>query len=100
MNDYIKRSDIRDAVENTDWYHIGVKGNLVHGANSDLHEPLFKANDIFNAIEAVLPADVVEVIRCRDCRYSQEDKLFGGYWCREERVKGTFYCGKGERKNE
>ena len=51
MADLIDRQAAIDAVENTDWYHIGKTGELVHGANSQEHEPLYKAKDIYAALE-------------------------------------------------
>lgn len=32
-------------MEDTDWHHI-YNGNLIHGANSSYHEPLYRYSDI------------------------------------------------------
>ena len=58
--DYISREAAIEAIENTDWYHINHSGELVHGANSNDDTPLYKADDVYKAIDAVLAADVVE----------------------------------------
>ena len=50
-DDLISRQAAIDAVENIDWYHIGKTGELVHGANSQEHEPLYKEKDIYAALE-------------------------------------------------
>jgi len=46
--------DIFNAIEDTTWYHIGENGALVSGANEVYDEPLYKARDIFKAIESVI----------------------------------------------
>lgn len=51
-----------DAIERTDWYHISLQGNLVHGARSDIHTPLYKADDIYNALNDAPSVDAVEVV--------------------------------------
>ena len=60
MSDYISRQAAIEAIENTDWYHINHSGELVHGANSNDDTPLYKADDVYKAIDAVPAADVVE----------------------------------------
>ena len=72
MSDYISREEAIEAIENTDWYHINRSGELVHGANSNDDTPLYKADDVYKAIDAVPAADVVEVVRCKDCRLGKE----------------------------
>lgn len=47
-------------------------------------------------------ADVVEVVRCRECKYSYKDEIFGNRWCDSHlgcrKVKDDGYCYLGERK--
>ena len=50
MIDLIDRDALRSAIEDTDWYHVADNGKLVSGANSLKHTPLYKADDVFNAI--------------------------------------------------
>ena len=78
------------------------------------------AIDVMNAAERCLPADDVvwlqslikklpeadvrPVVLCRDCIYSQLDRLFGGMWCtgknmHGKQVRGGFFCADGERSN-
>lgn len=61
MTDYIKREDAIEAIENTDWYHINSQAEMVYGANSDLHQAWYSANDIYSAVENVPTADVAPV---------------------------------------
>ena len=61
MSDYIKREDAIEAIENTDWYHFNSQAEMVHGANSDLHQAWYSANDIYSAVENVPSADVAPV---------------------------------------
>ena len=51
MRDLIDRQAAIDAIEEVDWYHIGKTGELIHGANSQEHEPIYKAKDIYAVLE-------------------------------------------------
>ena len=55
--DLIKRSDAIEAIEIVDWYHQNSNKDMVHGANSDEHQAWYKAQDIYEALEAVPSAD-------------------------------------------
>ena len=56
------------------------------------------ADDIENAPTV----DAVEVVRCRDCKWSKRDTLLDKYWCKhffgEMEVRENDYCSYGERK--
>ena len=54
---------------------------------------------ICTAIKALPPADVVEVVRCKDCAKCQVDTIFNQYWCGGERVLPNGFCNYGRRKN-
>ena len=56
---------LMDTVEGVNWYHIDKMGYLANGANSQLHTPLFKAEDILNAIRNAPTVDAVEVVHGR-----------------------------------
>ena len=47
-----------DKIEGTDWYHISKQGELVLGANSKDHVPLYKHSDITDALNNAPLADV------------------------------------------
>lgn len=72
-DDLISRSVLIEKIESTDWYHISESGNLAKGANSELHTPLFKADDIFTALENAHAADAVIPVRCRDCKHYRKN---------------------------
>ena len=40
------------------------------------------------------------IVRCKDCKYMQEDKLFGQYWCKGNEVKPDHFCGYAERRQD
>ena len=67
MAEYIKREALIDAVESIDWYSV-YKGKLTAGA-PNTENALYKASSIYAAIDNVPAADVVEVVRCEDCKY-------------------------------
>ena len=49
-DDTISRKATIDAMEGVDWYHINKDGQLTHGANSKEDEPLYKAKDVYAAL--------------------------------------------------
>lgn len=98
--DYISRQAAIGSIENVDWYHINQNGDLVSGANSQEHEPLYKASEIYAAFEKVPSADVVEVVRCRDCaRYDSHNNRCK-YWNHGVGADLNGYCSKGERRTD
>lgn len=55
-----------------------------------------------NIVEDFKPADVIPVIRCKDCEYHFNDSL-GTETCRKGqhfRDADTFFCGYGKRNEE
>ena len=61
----IDANALTDVVEHIDWYHISLQGTLAKGANSQLHTPLYKADDIYKAIGNAPTVDAVEVVHGR-----------------------------------
>ena len=49
----IKKSDAIEAIELVDWYHQNRNKDIVSGANSREHQAWYKAEDIYEALEAV-----------------------------------------------
>lgn len=49
--DAIYRQEAIDAIERTDWYHQNSNGEMVLGANSSVHQPWYKADEILAVIE-------------------------------------------------
>ena len=102
MAKYIEWEALLDAIESTDWYHVSMQGNLVHGAISD-GNALYKADDIFMVVLEAPAADVVPVVRCKDCDKSKESHLMGEGWrfCmnNSQHHKNDHFCGYGERKD-
>lgn len=48
-------------------------------------------------------ADVVEVVRCKNCRMAEEDQMIDGwYYCNNNELshKPNHFCSYGERKDE
>ena len=66
----IDANALMDTVEGVNWYHIDKLGYLANGANSQDHTPIYKAEDIYNAIRNAPTVDAVEIpCRCKECKY-------------------------------
>ena len=61
MKEYIDRDALITTFNNTDWYSINKKGELILGA-SDGDTALFKAGDVFRALREASTADVAPVV--------------------------------------
>ena len=61
----IDANALMDTVEGINWYHIDKLGYLASGANSQEHTPIYKAEDIYNAIKNAPTVDAVEVVHGR-----------------------------------
>lgn len=47
------RREVIEAIDNIDWYHQDTNKNMVLGANPDLHQAWYKAEDVYKALENV-----------------------------------------------
>lgn len=72
MGEYVKRSDALQAV-------------------GDIHPLDYNGQGIVERIQAIPAADVVEVVRCRDC-------VFGNMPCAMARYP-SYFCADGKRKD-
>jgi hypothetical protein len=93
---------LMDTVEGVNWYHIDKMGYLANGANSQMHTPLFKSEDIFKAIENAPAVDAVEVVRCKDCkRWEYDARRMAGLCKRHINYTAEWdFCSYGERKDD
>ena len=87
MAEYIKKSD---AIEVLEFYES-------IGAYHD-----YRLKD---SMQSIKPADVAEVVRCKDCKHRIDDKEFQcGHICLKRRANGgrfcedNDYCSYGERR--
>ena len=51
-----------------------------------------------NIVEDIKPADVVQVVRCRDCKFRENDDFCTGRGFPCQLVPDDGFCDKGERK--
>lgn len=57
---------------------------------------------IFDTIIDVQPtADVVPVVRCKDCKHWRRDVIFHDAWCRgRHQPNPNWFCADGERRTD
>ena len=102
------RKELSD--EYTPQFDITKMANEEYITKSEAIEAACNAVELFpseyhemeNAIHSIPAADVMEVIRCRECKYSHEDEIFGNRWCESHygcrKVKHEGFCDLGEKK--
>ena len=57
MDDLISRQAAIDVVETITWYHQNRNNEMVSGANSELHQAWYKADDVYAALNNVPTAE-------------------------------------------
>ena len=86
----------KDAVSKADVLETYSELYDVFDDNKEIKNELHKIYDKINALQAAQP----EIIRCRECKHMQEDKLFGQCWCNGREVKYDHFCGYAERRQD
>ncbi len=73
-----------------------------HRLGLDEMSMISKVNAFNHFIDNLPTADVVEVVRCKDCIYYEDGKGYVPYCCNVEnmfeQMKPTDFCSYGERK--
>ena len=72
-----------------------------YGATMDTH--IYSPRDILSSMQGIRPADAVEVVRCKDCKWCRYSKVHDVQWCDHESglcdaIVGNEYCSYGERR--
>ncbi len=96
---YIKESDARHAIMD----YIGEQTVSKYASSAECKAARYGAEGAMYAIEDVPTADVVEVVRCKDCKHYKRHKPpiedFDG-WCSANEIEcdTDFYCQYGSMK--
>ena len=102
MAEYIERKAMRDLVKSIDWYSVR-RGKLITGANSS-ENALYKANDIYSAIDNAPAADVAPVVRCKDCEHLVNATVNGNGFLicdiSDMETAPDDFCSHGDRREE
>lgn len=81
-----------------------IKSSGVSMYKKGKRDGLVLANAILRDDKRAPVSDVVEVVRCKDCKYYQDNN--NGYphneckWCKDETPDAYDFCSYGERKDE
>lgn len=70
---------------------------LIRDMYEDGYFPLTVADKATEKVMAQPTVDAVEVVRCKDCKRSQHDRLYGGIWCDGHQVPKNHFCGYGAK---
>lgn len=57
-------------------------------------------HDVLHHVWEAPTIDAVQVVRCKDCKYSRKDELWHMRWCKGLTVKDEHFCADGERKDD
>lgn len=84
--------------------HVDEDGYEVYSGMKTINTILQFNKDISKRIDAIPAADVVEVVRCKDCKHRIYDKSRDFLYCEMYYGMGSVmdnnYCSYGERKDE
>ena len=96
MQKHIEEKELREWVQN--WLEM-----------DRYYRPYSKSNDIpipelYDILERIPAADVVEVVRCKNCKHSRtDDSNYDCYRCELTPGRAHFassFCDMGERRND
>lgn len=105
MGEYIDREKLLEHIKDAPTWEIDDKG--VH--DTKYPKGMFDCEDVVSSIENAPAADVEHIIRCKDCKWYERDKLKGGF-CRKpeasmwspglpiDELKPDDYCSRAKRK--
>ena len=89
-NDYIRREDVVDALKaQADTMRTWVE------RYAEQRRGILTA---VNIVEDIKPADVVPVVRCKECKFRENDDFCTGRGFPCQLVPDDGFCDKGERK--
>ena len=106
--EYIDRKAVLESISGLTWYSKNKKGVLNIGA-VNRKEAYYPAGNVFDAVESAPAADVVEVVRCKDCEHfvkykCKNDACYSFTICRRGGymvdVEENDFCSYGERKKQ
>ena len=89
--EYIRKQDAFDAFE------ARISELMTHPEFRRKHLDIDLSGFIRN-ISAIKPADVVPVVRCKDCKFRENDDFCTGRGFPYQLVPDHGFCDKGERK--
>ena len=75
--------------------YISRKAVIDEAAKVSLRERNYRTYD--NVVRSIPAADVVEVVRCKDCKYRAEDDFCTGRGWPHQLVADDGFCEKGKR---
>lgn len=102
LKEYILREDAVAAVMETD-PHVFLTYNKKKEKTDIVVAQI--TEEVLEEINKIPAADVVEVVRCKDCKYAHitmdGECKYCDIWFPDEKeyMPGDYYCASGERKN-
>jgi hypothetical protein len=112
MKEYIERTEElvlavnagARAIENNKRYH-GTTYCIDVFSNNPREIPYLKAAEVLRSVDEIPAADVVEVVRCKDCKHKRhlqgatdEENVCGLGWGLSGLISEEDFCSYGERR--
>ena len=101
MSDLISKKALIDTMSVLTWYRRSYSGELFEGAHNK-DDAVYKAADVFKAINVQSTVDAVPVVRCKDCKHYQAQDPTRPTTCAVglEDNCADDYCSRGERRED
>lgn len=101
MSRYIKLQDAKNAIDNC----ITEQTVSMYATSAECRAARHGANLALFALDDIPTADVVEVVRCKDCIYYKANSCFNRQWDFESSteipmVRENDFCSYGERRDD
>lgn len=104
-DEYIKREAFLDHMREQYCKDCARRKGMRNGKYKTLYEigeapcRACETDNVLNDVDDFPAADVVEVVRCKDCKHYQHDALFDQDWCDGRCVTPDYFCADGERRS-
>ena len=83
-----------------DCFHFEVCDSGRHIGEYELDDGVYSEGVENECLTFKPTADVVEVVRCKDCKFAYKNRFLGEYHCEKTncKIKAHHFCGQGIRK--
>ena len=98
MSEYIERNEVLKAMDTWDKFGYTHTGAFIRNPYTDDYVPYVHYEDMVKCISNMPAADVVEVVRCKDCKWNKSTP-HNPICSNDDMPKDVgFFCADGERR--
>ena len=98
--EYIEREVFKKHIKDLPTWTFVAKADGAYEKATKYPEGMFDCDDVIASIENAPAADVVEVVRCKNCKHRDKSGLCQAEGQKLTIAKDNHFCSKGERRQD